>query len=133
MELFGRISLILFVIYVGILLPVQRQLQIQNKRAERAAIDKLYLWAEKIETTGKIEYLDYLSVNDLFFLTDRKEKMELRLAFPTDWLEKDLEQHLIIETLQPEEIKLGWKREKNFWFTIKMGHTSIGGETVGNE
>ena len=61
MELFGRISLILFVIYVGILLPVQRQLQIQNKRAERAAIDKLYLWAEKIETTGKIEYLDYLS------------------------------------------------------------------------
>ncbi len=133
MELFGRISLILFLIYIGILLPVQRQLQMQSKRAERIAIDKLYLWAEKIEATGEIEYSDYLAVIDLFFLAERKDKMEFRLAFPTDWLEKGLEQHLIMETLQPEEIKLGWKREKKFWFTIKMGYTSIGGEAAGNE
>lgn len=125
--------LILLVVYASFLLPAKRQLQMQEKRAERTAIDTLYLWAEKIEATGKIEYFDYLEVTDRFSLTKNIEQMEIRLAFPTDWLEETLGQHLIIETLQPEEMNPEWKREKNYWFTIRLGWVSIGGEAAKNE
>lgn len=137
MEAFGRLTMILILIFTIFIIPIRTEVELEKIRAAETAADQLFLWAEKLENTGKMEIDDYYSVMDRLILAEEEPIFEFRIAAAIDWLQEnglinDLipGQRLLITSVEPETIARQEHLPKNYWFSIRAGTTVIGGEVI---